>query len=80
MELKSVGERICVAIWCLLDLKVIRQLLTKGPVSSCKIVTIALSFNNIQSAIKKLSSIISAINDIQLNLSFVIIIIIIMKA
>ena len=35
------------------EIKAIRQLPTKGPVSSsCKIVTVALSFNNIQSAIK----------------------------
>ena len=79
VELQSVGEIKYVTIWC--HLKATRQLLTKGPVfSSCKIVNIALSLNNIQSAIRKLSSIISAINDIQLNLSFVIIIIIIMKA
>ena len=52
VELQSVGERICDTIW-ILDLKAIRQLLTKGPVSSsCKIIIIALSFNNIQSARK----------------------------
>ena len=42
VELQSVGERICVAIWCL-DQKAIRQLLNKGPVSSsCKIIIVAL--------------------------------------